>query len=86
MWNFICGFVWGSFCSIFLIDLFINSFNIVWWVYLIFFIIWFICSLVLKVYLYITDYKELASNGISIVVRIAKFMIKKRNKRRLNIN
>lgn len=86
MWNFIYGFLWGSLCSVFLMDLFISSFNIVWWIYLISFIIMLIGSLVLKVYLYITDYKTLASNGITIVLRIAKFIVKKRNNKKLKID
>ncbi len=52
MFSLICGFLWGCFCTLLLIDLFTALINIVWWKYLILFFVLLINSIVLRVYLY----------------------------------
>lgn len=39
MFSLICGFLWGCFCTLLLIDLFTALINIVWWIYLILFFV-----------------------------------------------
>ena len=80
MLNTICGFLWGVLCTLLTIDIFVSSINILWWIYILLFIIMIIASLVLKVYLYITDYKEMATTGLSLLQKIAKYIKNKRKK------
>lgn len=80
MLNTICGFLWGVLCTLLTIDIFVSSINILWWIYLLLFIIMIIASLVLKIYLYITDYKEMATAGLSLLQKIAKYIKNKRKK------
>ena len=74
MFSLICGFLWGCFCTLLLIDLFTALINIVWWIYLILLI----NSIVLRVYLYVSDYKGLAMDGISVGSKIVRYIINKR--------
>ena len=78
MFSLICGFLWGCFCTLLLIDLFTALINIVWWIYLILFFVLLINSIVLRVYLYVSDYKSLAMDGISIGSKIVRYIVNKR--------
>lgn len=78
MFSLICGFLWGCFYTLLLIDLFTALINIVWWIYLILFFVLLINSIVLRVYLYVSDYKGLAMDGISVGSKIVRYIINKR--------